>query len=369
MKKLGFLLLACIAFSCSKKYKLKATAEGVADSTQVYLKKMDDNYKQVTVDTTQIQNGTFVFEDTISGPEMYFITIEKIRGNLPVILEKGTVKLIVYKDSINKSERSGTTNNDVFTAFIKDGETFQKQSRDAQIKYREARQNGDSLEMQKIQDTFKEIQLALEEFPENYIKNNPDSFVSVLILENMVFAKRGTFEENKKLYEAFSEENKNTKSGKRIVTKLEELSKTNVGGIAPDFKAPTPQGDTLSLNTVKTGAKVTLIDFWAGWCKPCRIENPNLVKLYDKYHNKGFDIIGVSLDKTKEQWTKAIAEDSLSWSQISNLKHWRDPIASTYGVREIPAGFLLDKNGIIVAKNIKADSIETHLKKLLDKEM
>ena len=111
--------------------------------------------------------------------------------------------------------------------------------------------------------------------------------------------------------------------------------------------------------------KVTIIDFWASWCKPCRIENPNVVKIYNKYHDKGLNIIGVSLDKTQNSWTKAIADDQLAWNHVSNLKYWQEPIAQQYGVRSIPSTFILDQDGNIVAKNLRGYALENKISELL----
>ena len=112
--------------------------------------------------------------------------------------------------------------------------------------------------------------------------------------------------------------------------------------------------------------KLTLVDFWAAWCRPCRAENPNIVKVYEKYHDKGFNVIGVSLDRKAEDWKKAIADDGLAWNQVSNLAYFNDPIAKLYNVDAIPAAFLLDENGIIVAKNLRGDALEETVSELLN---
>jgi thiol-disulfide isomerase/thioredoxin len=111
--------------------------------------------------------------------------------------------------------------------------------------------------------------------------------------------------------------------------------------------------------------KVTLIDFWAAWCKPCRAENPNVVSAYKKYHDKGLNIIGVSLDRSAEDWKKAIADDGLIWNQVSHVAYFEDPIAKLYGVDAIPAAFLLDENGVIVAKNLRGSQLEEKVAELL----
>jgi thiol-disulfide isomerase/thioredoxin len=114
--------------------------------------------------------------------------------------------------------------------------------------------------------------------------------------------------------------------------------------------------------------KVTIVDFWASWCGPCRAENPNVVAIYNELHSKGLNIIGVSLDEDADKWKKAIAKDKLSWTQVSNLKGWKDPIAVQYNIEEIPSTFILDDKGNIVAKNLRGDELKTKIKELLAKK-
>lgn len=115
-------------------------------------------------------------------------------------------------------------------------------------------------------------------------------------------------------------------------------------------------------------SKVTLIDFWASWCKPCREENPKVVALYNEFHKKGLNIISVSLDKNAEDWKKAIQKDGLTWTQVSNLKEMKDPIAIQYGITQIPTTFLLDSNGTIVAIDLYGESLKTKINELLSKK-
>lgn len=140
---------------------------------------------------------------------------------------------------------------------------------------------------------------------------------------------------------------------------------TNIGNNAPIFSGKTPDGKDLSLEDIK--GEVIILDFWASWCGPCRRENPNVVKMYNKYHNKGLEIIGISLDKAnqKNRWIRAIAQDRLTWQHLSNLQGWNEPIAALYGVRSIPATFILDKDGVILAKNLRGLALENKIATLL----
>ena len=139
---------------------------------------------------------------------------------------------------------------------------------------------------------------------------------------------------------------------------------TDVGQIAPMFSGPNPKREILQLKDLM--GKITLIDFWAAWCRPCRIENPNLVKLYKEMNPKGLEIVGVSLDRDMNSWRKAIEDDGLMWSQISNLQFWQDPIAKLYNISAIPAAFLIDSEGRILAKNLRGERLKEKVKELLN---
>lgn len=143
--------------------------------------------------------------------------------------------------------------------------------------------------------------------------------------------------------------------GKAVAEKLAALRNLEVGGTAPDFRAATLNGDTVSLYSI-TG-KVKLVDFWASWCGPCRAENPNVRKIYDKYHAAGLEIIGVSLDTKKQDWAKAIRDDKLSWIHVSDLGGWQSELGRLYAVKAVPCTYLLDEHNRVVAKNLRGKGV------------
>lgn len=146
--------------------------------------------------------------------------------------------------------------------------------------------------------------------------------------------------------------------------KAETRIKTTVGAIAPDFSLQTPEGEKLSLSSLR--GKYVLIDFWASWCGPCRQENPNVVKVYNNFKDKGFEILGVSLDKEGGAWKQAIAADGLPWKHVSDLKYWQSEAAQLYSVQAIPQTFLLDKKGVIIAKGLRGAQLESKLAELFN---
>ena len=136
-----------------------------------------------------------------------------------------------------------------------------------------------------------------------------------------------------------------------------------VGSVAPDIALNDTTGKAVALSSLR--GNYVLVDFWASWCGPCRAENPNVVRMYNKFKDKGFTIYSVSLDRTKGEWERAIRNDNLPWTHVSDLKFWQSTAAQQYGVQAIPATFLLDKDGKIIAKNLRGDALEAKLDEVL----
>lgn len=162
--------------------------------------------------------------------------------------------------------------------------------------------------------------------------------------------------------ETFKEEDANTLAS--LTQRIEKARSFMVGGTAPDFTQNSPEGEPIKLSNFR--GKVVLVDFWASWCGPCRKENPNVVRLYNKYKEKGFEILGVSLDRDKARWLQAIEKDKLEWAQVSDLKGWKNEVARSYGVTSIPHTILLDAEGKILARNLRGQNLEQKLSELFD---
>ncbi len=374
MKKIALVLLAAFTvISCKKDgYEITGTANGVDNGKNVYLEAQSET-GPVALDTAVVENGKFKFDGKLKdGVELAFVRIETFNGSLPIILENGDIAIEFNKDTIQKSKIGGTKNNDKFQSYndksnviFKKMMKFQEQN---QQKMMTAQQTQDTATASALMKEYNKFQEELNEESKSFINSNPDAFISSLLLENFLMRNSITLDEAKKFYEKLDKSLLNTKSGKNITKMMEAMSSANVGSIAPDFSAPSPEGKTISLK--ESLGKVTLIDFWASWCGPCRKENPNVVAMYNELHDKGFNIIGVSLDNPggDQAWKDAIAKDGLTWNQVSNLKGWKDPIAEQYNVKSIPATFLLDASGKIVAKDLRGDALKAKVKELLGVE-
>lgn len=150
-----------------------------------------------------------------------------------------------------------------------------------------------------------------------------------------------------------------------VKSEIDRVQAFMVGGTPPNFTQKSPEDEAISLEDFR--GKVVLVDFWASWCGPCRKENPNVVKMYNRYKDKGFEILGVSLDRTKDRWVKAITSDNLTWPQVSDLKGWKNEVAQSYGVTSIPQTVLLDQEGKIIARNLRGPTLEAKLQEIFDK--
>ncbi|MCX2680153.1 TlpA disulfide reductase family protein [Galbibacter sp. EGI 63066] len=369
MRKIGSILLLAIAIvACNKaeenKYNVTVSVDGVEDGKKVYLQKPVDGQRPEVVDTLEVIAGKFEFSGTAESPEIHYLFFDGFQGVLPIILEEGNIDVTAYKDSLNYSLIEGSPSNEDFTAFIQNSRSIRQKISDIQKQGMAAQQKGDTVTMNTLKETFEEVQQEARDYEESFVKNNTDSYVSVLVLEQMMLSKKKTTEEINELFNNLSDEVKATAKGKKIAEELEKVDKLSVGAVAPDFSAPNPEGETISLKS-SLGEKITILDFWAAWCKPCRAENPNLVKLYEEYHDQGLNIVGVSLDRKAEDWKKAIADDQLSWTHMSNVKFWQDPIAQLYNIKSIPASFVLDADGKIIARDLRGKALDDKIASLL----
>ncbi len=391
MKKIILLLSAALVFiSCSKvgkdEYLITGTAKGIDNGKTIILETQDVTGMLLAKDTVKVENGKFEMKGNITEPAFYTLQLEGAQAKIPFILENAEVLIDINKDSIQKSKVSGTYNNDEYMTFNEEITKVQKPLMDFQSKnmaaMQAAQQKNDQTTINQLMGEFSKIQedvTAKQKAKYNsYAETHPKSFISALIIQGMLNDPSTDVAKAEKTYNSLDEALKKTKPGLAIKTRLAELKSPAAVGANPtpapaapagnwraDFSGPNPQGKVISLK--ENLGKVTIVDFWASWCGPCRKENPNVVALYKELHSKGLNIVGVSLDKDAKAWKEAIAKDQLTWPQVSNLKFWDEPIAAQYKVQSIPATFILDASGKVVAQDLRGEALRAKVLELLKK--
>ena len=379
MKKILLVITAItVLISCNKagenEYIVTGTIKGIADGKTAILEVQDETGALKPVDTVKIEKEKFTFKGSAKEPEMYLLSIETVSDKLPFILENGDIEMTINKDSIGITKITGTYNNEELNSYKAKGMAIQKKmmkfQKDNTAKMNQAQQTKDTVVMNGLRKEYSKFQEEFITQSDAYVASHPKAFISALIIEGMFNQMAPDIAKITKFYNGLDKEVKDTKHGKKIKKQLDELTKpvaaavnVGVGSAAPDFSAPSPEGKAVSLK--QSMGKVTIVDFWASWCKPCRAENPNMVALYKEFHAKGLNIVGVSLDDDTTKWKDAIAKDKLTWTHVSNLKNFEDPIATLYSIKSIPSTFILDASGKIVAKDLRGAELKAKIAELL----
>ncbi len=362
-------LLGACEDSSNNGYYISGTVNNATEGQQIIISELNDtNTQAIPIDTAVVKDGKFELDlPEKDKPTISFLNLEGTRGNILFIADNTPISFEVYPDSLFASEVTGGKDNEVLYTYLKDVRNSNSRMTETRNSMRAAFQAQDTATLKTLEDNQKESFEKDKNNRKELIKNNPGSIVSIMILQDMLNTKAYSSSEMKSLYEQLDPEVQQTSLAQTFKSSLDRMSKTDIGSPAPNFSAPTPQGKELALKDAL--GKVTLVDFWAAWCRPCRMENPNIVKVYNEYHDKGFNIIQVSLDRPgqKDKWVQAIEEDNLGqWNHVSNLMFWQDPIAAEYGIRAIPAAFLLDEDGKIIAKDLRGPALGQKVGELLD---
>ena len=318
----------------------------------------------VKMDSTIVRDGKFNFSSEVNEIDVNFVTIKGKDSNIPFILEPGKISINIYKDSIDASQVKGSRSNDDLNLYRNKTKSIVSNLNNIANEIQIANSLGDNLFVEDLQNQYRSKQTELLNFELELAKSKKGSYLSVLMLEKLINEKTIDIKSAKEITAAYNPEILNSRVGKILVEQVNApIEPTSIGEIAPNFDGPSPSGEVLSLSDLK--GKVTIIEFWASWCRPCRVENPNLVRLYKEMHPKGLEIVGVSLDRNKSSWLRAIDDDGLIWNHVSNLKFWQDPIAKLYNIRAIPASFIIDKQGRIIEKNLRGAQLAAKIGEIL----
>ncbi len=365
------LLLAFLSASAQeKKFVITGSLPATAKKYMVLLSW--DNGS--SAEETNLVNGKFEIKGAIAGPVIATISLQEENppknkafdneefnhNNLTLFLDTGNIT-VISKTFLNEASVSGSP-------LVNDFYNYQQQIR--QITELENKAVNVYSEYSKVKnaeatnlllDVYKRIQRLLFIEQMAFVKKNPASFVSLYLVEDALGVDMDAAK-GEPLFSLLNDPIKESIQGMKIKAMIETGKKSMVGTAAADFTQPDANGNAVSLSSFK--GKYVLVDFWASWCGPCRAESPNLIKAYEKYKSKGFEIFSVSLDESKDKWLKAVKDDRYTWTQTADLKGWDNAAARQFGVQGIPFNTLLDPNGVVIARNLRGDELVKKLEEI-----
>lgn len=362
MKKIALLALLAMQFSaCTQNYRIEGTVEGL-EGQYAYL----GEDKKPPVDSALIANGGFVMENKLTEIKPLMLKIGKTKQY--VLLEEKPIQ-VAYKNVQLEYKGKKFDRGQISVKGSQDQTLYQKMNQALTQEMMtmlaislsgEDTQNDEALK-DSLGVMFVNAKNHTKQVFDSIVDNHTDSYVSAMII-NDHFAKDSSPEELEAKYEKLSDRVKQSSLGEKIRKTLASMRAVGMGQAAPDFTLQTLEGNDLSLSSLR--GKCVLVDFWASWCGPCIKELPNIKKVYEKYHDKGFEIISVSLDDKKVNWAKAIEKHQIPWLHVSSLKGWKCPVAKLYHVTGVPTMYLLDAEGRIVSDDARGEVLEKEVEKL-----
>lgn len=360
-----FILLALIG-ACRQPAKnsftIKGTIEGSANGWVFLQEQIDDQFK--TVDSVMIDGGKFKFSGVIDFPSSYFLNLRSSKTGMPLFLEASKIDVSINIKNINKSTITGSKSQEEYEKFLDIMDKYNARRSENGSLAAKAAEIGDEAKAAYYDSLAMDVTMQRARFIKDYVAQNKTSPITPYLLYYNRF-NYDMKELNEVVANLDTTLNASPYTG-LVKDYLKSLKRSEIGKLYISFMMQDTTGIYLPLVDL-IGKNYVLLDFWASWCAPCRKENPELVKIYHEYKDKGFDIMGISLDRKKEDWMQAIRDDKLAWHQVSDLKYWDNTVAKLYNIRAIPSNVLIDPSGIIIAKDLFGDDLRKKLDELLNK--
>jgi peroxiredoxin len=366
MKKIIVLLISIVFLSSAfaqNSLTISGKVEGYAEG-KIYLSKVTTP-TPTKIDSIDVNNGSFAFSKGISNTNVYMINFGKSRSGVIIFPENQNIQLTVKLNSgiIDNSDVKAGPIQQIYQEYTKTVKEAGLEMNKLYMAYQTAKTAKNDAETARLEKELNVKSDATDATEAKIQELNASNLLGIYLITRKVYAY--DYDKLKSCLAIVSPVAQKSDIYRSLSERLAKMDKVRVGSIAPDFTLPTPEGNMLSLSQFR--GKVVVVDCWASWCGPCRAESPNMVALYNANKDKNFTILGVSLDRpdAKDKWIKAIADDKLTWNQVSDLKFWNSMICDLYVISAIPETILIDKDGKIIARGLRGDDLKAKVAELL----
>ncbi|HXR83421.1 MAG TPA: TlpA disulfide reductase family protein [Hanamia sp.] len=350
MKKLFFLIILVPFFgfsqsaektiSSAKDFEITGIVTGYENGTAVSFL---NQQTQVPEKQASIENGKFTIKGHLSEPSFIVLVFGDQPPAIPLFIDNSNIKITGDKNNLDNLSITGSKSQNEFEEYSKEMKPYEN------LFTPDAKKDAESV-------------AAVEKISESFVRKHPSSFVApIAIIRIMQSSENEALAE--KLFQLLSKDVKSSQLSQYLNQQLAIAKINPIGSQITDFSQTDTSGHPVKISSFK--GKYVLIDFWASWCRPCRAENPNVVAAFNKYHDKNFTVLGVSLDQAKPAWLNAIHMDGLTWTHVSDLKGWGNEVASLFHVVSIPQNLLIDPKGKIIAKNLRGEALDNKLEEIL----
>jgi peroxiredoxin len=338
-------------------FHIEGHINGIGEKSIVTL--TDANKTSDTLARTVVKDGLFVLRGRVTEPNLFVLNFESAKKKAPIFIGNESVIINGDIESLNNIQVKGSPSESDFRAFEQGFNPYFAQINQlSQL----ANSSDPSVKKDSISTAYQMTVMAIQLKVDSFIQLRKSSYVSPFLLVVVNQLSDDVFLLEKR-FESLTPDVQQSMYGKYLKEQIDNGKVGAVGTEAMDFVQSDTSGKPVRLSSFK--GKYVLVDFWASWCKPCRMENPNVLAAYERFKAKNFTVLGVSLDRSRDAWIKAILDDKLEWSQVSDLKFWNNSVAVQYRIQQIPQNFLIDPNGKIVGKNLRGPDLDSRLCALL----